>query len=152
VAPITWGFYYGIPLLAATVAWHVERHLSNYSKLAALTGIGIVGTLLFGLAVQASQHAAEWANSDPPMGGRSVAYARFMKAMVGCALWSSLAALASSSCLIASLAVRGPGSTIFLSLSIFFAFYFSLLLIKTMGFLAQLVSQRMDAITKGVRG
>ncbi len=81
---------FGIPLVAAVVAWVSEMEISSSTGLAILTLSGLFAAFLFQLMIQLLDRAASWAESHPPPGPSTSRYADLLGEVSANAGYASL--------------------------------------------------------------
>lgn len=91
-----YALFYGIPVAALGVGLGTNAVLSTEAAAGLLTVAGLLGAFLFGVLLQTSERAMDWADSEPARGPETSRHATFLGEIAANAGYASLVAIVSS--------------------------------------------------------
>jgi hypothetical protein len=86
----------GVPVVVLVGSYLLKVDLSNTAGTALLTVAGLLAAFLFGVMLQISQRAMEWASEGPPRGAETSRHAVFLREIAANAGYAALVSIATS--------------------------------------------------------
>ena len=114
-----------------------------------LTVAGLLGAFLFGVMLQASQRALDWADSTPPPGPATSRHAQFMSQLAANSGYASLVSLVTSAVFVVAAVVSHTALIIFTALGLALALHMVLVLFMVMRRVYALTQDRLTQAETG---
>lgn len=138
-----------LPALICLGCLLVGIQLSPSAAAALLVVSGLLGALLFGAMLQASQRALDWADTAPPPGPETSSHAIFMGQLAANSGYASLVCIATAICYFFATVATGPWLSAVSAVSLAVTFHLVLVLLMVMRRVYALTDQRLSRARTG---
>jgi hypothetical protein len=140
----------GIPLLLGLgVSLGLKLRLSVPASVGLLTVTGLLGALLFGVMLQVSDRAMEWADDPPPQGSGTTDYAIFLREIAANSGYASLVCIGAAIAFVAASVVDGWALIAFSGIGITLGLHLVLVVLMVMKRVYALTQSRLNRVMTG---
>jgi hypothetical protein len=137
------------PLLLIDACLLLKTQLSGAASGALLVVSGLLGALLFGAMLQASQRALDWADTHPVPSGQTSSHALFVGQLAANSGYASLVCIAAAICYFFATIANGPWLIVASAFSIGITAHLILVLLMVMRRVYALTEERLITARTG---
>ena len=140
----------GLPLLVGLgVSVGLKVELSVPASAGLLTVTGLLAALLFGVMLQISDRAMEWADNPPPQGPETTDYSIFLRDIAASSGYAALVSIGSSLAFVAASLLHGPVLIAFSGIGIALGLHLVLVVLMVMKRVYALTQSRLNRVMTG---
>jgi hypothetical protein len=143
--------FYGLPAVVFVACLVFGLELPEGASQGLLTVAGLLSAFFFGVMLQVTERALQWADEKPEQNQSTSWQAEFLKQIAANAGYASLVSIATAAVFVVALLAKGTMLTASCALGLALALHLVLLLVMVMSWVYKMTARRLDDVRTGTK-